>query len=152
MALLTSIMMYSHRKAGIAGALLNIIQAGPDFDSNEEPPDVYDDDARSETDVRFRDQLTSVIWVLSVATSGNLLEVSGEQTPLFARSLLQVRHRPTKQRIHLVRSRLHLPAECSALLTDPLPKQLPTFGASSACRNWLLSRICLTWTTQSNSH
>lgn len=80
----------THRKAGVAGALLNIIEAGPDSEmADQEALDDLDNDARSDTDVRFRDELTSVIWVLSVATSGNLLAIPGDQTTQFARNLME---------------------------------------------------------------
>ena len=43
-----------------------------------------------QTDVRYRCELTSLAWVLSLATAGNLLAVKCEQTPGYARSLTKV--------------------------------------------------------------
>ena len=41
--------------------------------------------------MRFRCELTSLAWVLSLATAGNLLAIKSEQTPGYARSLTRVR-------------------------------------------------------------
>ena len=40
--------------------------------------------------LQFRDELASVIWVLAVATSGNLLALKGDAKLPFARTLMQV--------------------------------------------------------------
>jgi hypothetical protein len=42
------------------------------------------------TDVRYRCELTSLAWVLSLATAGNLLAIKSEHTPGYARSLRRV--------------------------------------------------------------
>jgi hypothetical protein len=123
------------RQAGIAGALLNVIEAGPEFDPSEEAllPISLDDDrtevqsvARKlrssvharrtvsqwlwqvitsncmrlrpvthlipalQLDERFRCELTSLVWLLSLATAGNLLAISSDQTLVYARSLVKV--------------------------------------------------------------
>jgi hypothetical protein len=44
-----------------------------------------------QTGVRYRCELTSLAWVLSLATAGNLLAVRSNQTPGYARSLTRVR-------------------------------------------------------------
>ncbi len=77
------------RKAGVAGALLNIVESGPDWDADPSAEAADDDEVVSHTDVRFKDELASVIWILSVATSGNLLAIPSDATPTFARSLMQ---------------------------------------------------------------
>lgn len=141
-----------HRKAGIAGALLNIIEAGPEFDPNEEPPDPDDDDARSDTDVRFRCELTSVIWVLSVATSGNLLAIPGERTPQFARNLLQVTHSLQYRACGTISTYFAWACclmQCLLsvlLMTSLQPRSL------HICRSCLPSQMNQTWTTQSSLH
>lgn len=41
-------------------------------------------------DERFRCELTSLVWLLSLATAGNLLAISSDQTLVYARSLVKV--------------------------------------------------------------
>ena len=38
----------------------------------------------------FRCELTSLVWLLSLATAGNLLAISSDQTIVYARSLVKV--------------------------------------------------------------
>jgi hypothetical protein len=115
------------RLAGISGAVLNIIEAGPELDDNEEPQQpngscsevhvviitlpcrlflcgkrlyacshvfsmIHSTDLLRpvQTDLRFRCELTSLMWLLSLATAGNLLAITSEQTPKYARNLVQV--------------------------------------------------------------
>jgi hypothetical protein len=54
-----------------------------------------------QTDVRYRCELTSLAWVLSLATAGNLLAAESNQTPGYARSLTRV------QMLHLLACPLH---------------------------------------------
>ena len=41
-------------------------------------------------DERFRCELTSLVWLLSLATAGNLLAISSDQTLVYARNLVKV--------------------------------------------------------------
>ena len=80
----------------MTGALLNIVDTGPDYDAEGDVPADDDDEAddlHPETDRLHKNELASVIWILSVATSGNLLTIPGEATPVFARNLMQVSDR-----------------------------------------------------------
>ena len=42
-------------------------------------------------DLRFRGQLTNLIWLLAMATAGNLLASANEQAPRLASSRIKVR-------------------------------------------------------------